>query len=115
MMNLQQIFIRNLKKIRKKRGISQMRLAEICATSANYIGEIEMGRRIPSFEKIEKLAFALEVFPYQLFMQDTDEPHELETRTFLNEIPYSIKKEITSRLMSSIKSSIDASLNADNY
>ena len=49
-MTLQQIFIANLKKFRKERGFSQMVLSEKCDTTSNYIGQIEMGRRIPSFE-----------------------------------------------------------------
>jgi transcriptional regulator with XRE-family HTH domain len=60
-MTIQQIFIANLKKIRKDRGFSQMTLSEKCDTTSNYIGQIEMGRRIPSFEKIEKIAAALEI------------------------------------------------------
>lgn len=92
-----------------------MALAELCDTSGNYIGEIEMGRRIPSFAKIEKIADALNVFPYQLFMQDTGEPHELKTKAFLAEIPHNVKKEITSHLITAIKNSIDESFNADNY
>ncbi|MDR2759869.1 MAG: helix-turn-helix domain-containing protein [Spirochaetaceae bacterium] len=114
-MNLQQIFIQNLKRIRKGRGISQMDLAEMCDTSGNYIGEIEMGRRIPSFEKIEKIAFALKIFPHQLFMQDIDDPKELKTKTFLTDIPHNIKKEIISRLTAAIQNSINESFNADNY
>jgi transcriptional regulator with XRE-family HTH domain len=60
-MTLQEIFILNLRKFRKKRRVSQMTLAAMCDTSGNYISEIEMGRRIPSFEKIEKMASALQI------------------------------------------------------
>jgi transcriptional regulator with XRE-family HTH domain len=117
-MTLQEIFVFNLKKFRKKRGISQMTLAQLCDTSGNYIGEIEMGRRIPSFEKIEKIAWALEIASYQLFIQETDEVDEekkLKTSDFLKEIPCNIKKEITSHLLSAIHNCIDESLNAKNY
>jgi len=47
-MTLQQIFIANLKKFRKEQGLSQMGLSGMCDTTSNYIGQIEMGRRIPS-------------------------------------------------------------------
>jgi transcriptional regulator with XRE-family HTH domain len=118
MMTLQELFIVNLKKFRKKSGISQMTLAQLCDTSGNYIGEIEMGRRIPSFEKIEKIACALQIASYRLFMQETDETNdekELTTRDFLQELPYNIKKEISDRLLSTIHRSIDESFNAKNY
>jgi transcriptional regulator with XRE-family HTH domain len=69
-MALQEIFISNLKKYRKKRGVSQMALANLCDTSGNYIGEIETGRRIPSFDKIEKIASALHIDAYQLFVEE---------------------------------------------
>jgi transcriptional regulator with XRE-family HTH domain len=112
-MNLQQIFIQNLKTLRKLRGVSQMNLAALCDTSGNYIGEIEMGRRIPSFEKIEKIAQALKVSPHQLFMQNADGPQKRTAKAVLAEIPPGIKKEIKSRLMAAVQNSIDASLDSD--
>jgi transcriptional regulator with XRE-family HTH domain len=119
-MTLQQIFIINLKKFRKKRGLSQMTLADLCETSGNYIGEIEMGRRIPSFEKIEKIASALQIKAYQLFLQETSdaekyEEKEQKTKDFLENLPYNIKKEIISNLLFSINNSIDKSFDPKNY
>jgi transcriptional regulator with XRE-family HTH domain len=116
-MTLQEIFIINLKKYRKMRGVSQMTLAELCDTSGNYIGQIEMGRRIPSFEKIEKIANALQIDTYRLFIQDIDktEEQELKTSDFPGKLPYSVKNEITTRLLSSIHRCIDESLKAKNY
>jgi transcriptional regulator with XRE-family HTH domain len=118
-MTLQQIFISNLKKFRKKRGISQMTLANLCETSGNYIGEIEMGRRIPSFEKIEKIASALQIKAYQLFLQDTSdtehEEKEQNTKDFLENLPYNIKKDIISNLSFTINNSIGKSFDPKNY
>ncbi|MDR2021224.1 MAG: helix-turn-helix transcriptional regulator [Treponema sp.] len=117
-MTLQETFIVNLKKFRKKRGISQMALAQLCDTSGNYIGEIETGRRIPSFEKIEKIAWALQIASYQLFVQETSEnaaEEDLQTGDFLNGLPHKIKREITGRLLSAIHKCIDESFDANNY
>jgi len=75
-MMLQQIFIMNLKNKRKELGISQMKLSELCDTTSNYIGQIEMGRRIPSFDKIEKIAEALGIASYELFIYDTENKME---------------------------------------
>jgi transcriptional regulator with XRE-family HTH domain len=71
-MDLKQIFIANLRKFRNEKGISQMKLAELCNTATNYIGEIEIGRRFPSLPLIEKIGGALEVKPYRFFMEEPD-------------------------------------------
>ena len=116
--SLQQIFIANLKKIRKQQGISQMGLSEICDTTSNYIGQIEMGRRIPSFEKIEKIAAALNIHPSMLFIDDNIEESpkkKSDTKEYLQKMPAHIKKELFSRLLTLIKSDISESLDAKKY
>jgi transcriptional regulator with XRE-family HTH domain len=69
-MNIRQIFIRNLRRVRRGAGFSQMKLAEKCDTSTNYLGCIESGLKFPSIHMIEKLAKALNVQPYQLFLPE---------------------------------------------
>lgn len=71
-MNLRTVFITNLKCYRKERKISQMRLAELCETSTSYIGEIEIAKKFPSIEMIEKIARALGIRPFQLFQDESD-------------------------------------------
>jgi transcriptional regulator with XRE-family HTH domain len=66
-MGLKRVFIKNLKNYRKTRGLSQMKLAELCDSSTSYIGQIEIGNKFPSIEMIEKLAAALNVQPHLLF------------------------------------------------
>jgi transcriptional regulator with XRE-family HTH domain len=70
-MELKQIFISNLKNFRKREGLSQMKLAERCDTSPGYIGEIEIGRKFPSIEMIDKMAAALKIEPHHLFINRT--------------------------------------------
>jgi len=117
-MNLQQIFIENLRRIRTEKGMSQMQLAEKCNTSANYISEIEMGRRIPSFEKIEKIAEALKIAPSQLFF-DTRAAENGEkkpdAKDYLQKMPANVKKELYSRLLALVKSDITALLDPKEY
>ena len=72
-MDLKQIFIKNLRKFRNNRGLSQMKLAELCDTAPSYIGEIEIGRRFPSLKLIEKIGQVMEVEPYRFFICDTCE------------------------------------------
>ena len=66
-MALQQIFISNLKRIRKEKHITQEKLAELCDTDTCYIGQIETLRRFPSIHFIEKIAAALQVEADELF------------------------------------------------
>jgi transcriptional regulator with XRE-family HTH domain len=70
-MELQRIFISNMKKWRKTAGLSQEKLAIKCDTAHNYIRQIEAGLRCPSFVFIEKIAAALEVAPFQLFFDES--------------------------------------------
>jgi len=117
-MTLQQIFIANLKKIRKERGVSQMALSEKCDTTSNYIGQIEMGRRIPSFEKIEKIAAALEIPSYELFAHETAEKKpekKPKTRDYLQKMPQDIKKEIISNLLAAINNDVKVLFDWKNY
>jgi transcriptional regulator with XRE-family HTH domain len=113
MISLQQIFIDNLNKIRKEQGLSQMTLSEKCDTTSNYIGQIEMGRRIPSFEKIEQIAAALNIPSYKLFAYNSDDEKETEltTKDYINRIPADVKKEFVSSLSKIIKNDIDDFLN----
>ena len=70
-MTLNKIFIRNLKKWRKVAGISQEKLADLCQSAHSYIRQIECGNRHPSFSFIEKLAIALNIEPYKLFIDES--------------------------------------------
>jgi transcriptional regulator with XRE-family HTH domain len=66
-MTFQELFIINLKDFRKSQKISQAKLAELCESSQAYIAEIEVGKKFPSPDMIEKIASALDVESYCLF------------------------------------------------
>jgi transcriptional regulator with XRE-family HTH domain len=70
-MNLERLFILNLKKWRKNRELSQKTLAERCDASHSYIRQIESGKGRPSFAFIKKLADALNIEPYLLFFDES--------------------------------------------
>ncbi|MCL2008748.1 MAG: helix-turn-helix transcriptional regulator [Treponema sp.] len=67
-MDMMKVFVSNMKKYRKERQLSQMKLAEMLDTSTSYIGEIEINRKIPSMDMVEKIAAALGVEPFRLFI-----------------------------------------------
>jgi transcriptional regulator with XRE-family HTH domain len=102
-MNLKQVFILNLKKFRNAKGISQIKLARMCNTSTNYIGEIEIGRRFPSLVLIEKIGQALEVEPYRFFMDETGaNSRELnDTVDLLTTLPDLVKLNVIHRISAS--------------
>ena len=53
-MDLQEIFISNLKRFRKEQHITQEKLAELCDTETSYIGQIETKKKIPFFNIYRK-------------------------------------------------------------
>jgi transcriptional regulator with XRE-family HTH domain len=69
MAKVQELLAENVKLARKRMGISQMRLAELCDLSTGYIGEIELGKKFPSAENLERLSEALGLRPYQLIYE----------------------------------------------
>lgn len=60
----------NLKDYRKLRKISQLELAELCESSQAYIAEIEVGKKFPSPNMIERIASSLNIESYRLFQNE---------------------------------------------
>jgi transcriptional regulator with XRE-family HTH domain len=118
-MSLQRTFIANLKKYRKACGLSQMLLAERCGLSTNYIGQIEMGRRIPAFQKIEKIAAVLHIQPHLLFQEEAANVPEKKppatAKDVLTEMPPRVCREMQSRLLRDLQSVIRNTFNPGKY
>ena len=110
-MTLKQIFIQNLKEFRKKEGFSQMKLAEYCNTATSYIGDIEIGRRFPSIDMIEKIASALKIEPYFFFKSKADNSLVLDTESVFPRLPNSMKKQIKAQIKTQIDQSTGEILN----
>jgi len=72
-MELQHIFMANMRNRRKQLGLTQEKLAEKCNTDACYIRQIEIGRRFPSLEYIGRIAKGLNIEPYLLFYSETSQ------------------------------------------
>lgn len=66
----QKDFIENLKKYRKKKGLSQEQLAEFCNISTGTIGNIECGIAKPSFDLILTISEILDIHPALLFASE---------------------------------------------
>lgn len=69
-MAIREIFKRNLKYYRKKRGLTQEQLAELINCNPKYISEIESRNKFPSAEVIDALALALGISASQLFEEE---------------------------------------------
>jgi transcriptional regulator with XRE-family HTH domain len=69
MTDCRQLLARNMKKYRKILGLSQMALADKVGCSTTLIGNIEINRRFPSADNINRIAKALEVKVADLFSE----------------------------------------------
>lgn len=63
-------FGKRVKYYRGLLGLSQERLAELVGISSNTVGYIERGKNSISMAKLPALCSALQVEPYQLFLND---------------------------------------------
>ena len=75
-----------------------MKLAEYCDTATSYIGDIEIGRRFPSMEMIEKIANILRIEPYHFFKRANDDKKNSETESLFPRLPNSMKKQIQTQI-----------------
>jgi transcriptional regulator with XRE-family HTH domain len=97
-MDLRHVFIGNLKKFRKMKGLSQMKLAECCDISSGFIGSIEVGSCFPSVEMIERIAQTLQVQPYLLFFDGQSRDIETETALQKPVITEEMKEDLIQQL-----------------
>ncbi|MDR2052413.1 MAG: helix-turn-helix transcriptional regulator [Treponema sp.] len=67
MANLRQLLALTMKKRRRDLGLSQAALAERADTSTQYVAMIELARKFPSPEMLERIAAALEIDAPELF------------------------------------------------
>ena len=69
-MDIIKVFANNVKHYRNKLGISQEAFAEKCGLHRTYISAIECCRRSISLENIQRIADALEIETYKLFLEE---------------------------------------------
>jgi transcriptional regulator with XRE-family HTH domain len=66
-MKLRAIVARNLRILRKQKGLSQEELAFQAGINRNYVGQIEREEKSPTVDLIEKLSTPLGIEPDRLF------------------------------------------------
>ena len=69
-MDIVKVFGSNLKKYRMAIGLSQEALAEKCGLHRTYISAIECFRRSIALENVQRIADALEIETYKLFIEE---------------------------------------------
>ncbi len=69
-MDIIKVFGTNVRNYRKEKNISQERLAELSGLHRTYISDIECFRRSISLDNIQKIADALEIKTYKLFVEE---------------------------------------------
>ena len=75
---IREIFAKNLRENRRKCGFSQEKLAEKASISTQYLAMMEIARKFPTSEVLERLAGAMDIKVYELFLIDHSPREELE-------------------------------------
>ena len=73
-MDIIKVFGSNLKHYRQAAGLSQEAFAEKCGMHRTYISAIECFRRSISLENVQRIANALDIEAYQLFVENEENP-----------------------------------------
>lgn len=68
-MKLSELFGKNLKYLRLKKGFTQKKLASVTGFTITFISQVELGNRNPSFKSIEIFSKGLAVKPSEFFIQ----------------------------------------------
>lgn len=69
-MDIVKVFGTNVRKYRTQSGLSQEAFAEKCGLHRTYISAVECCRRSISLENIQRIADALGVETYKLFLEE---------------------------------------------
>ncbi|GMO39153.1 MAG: hypothetical protein Ta2B_18770 [Termitinemataceae bacterium] len=112
MTKLRQILAVNMKENRCRLGISQAKLAEKADISTNFVAMIELEKKFPSPEMLERIAAALEIDTPQLFSIPTpvaESPKRLN-KTVLNSIRNNVNIAVEQAVTEAVNKVIDEHL-----
>ncbi|MDR2596858.1 MAG: helix-turn-helix domain-containing protein [Treponema sp.] len=100
MTNLKKLLAFNMKEQRRILGISQATLAERVKTSTHYIAMIELERKTPSLDMLERIAIALQIDPPELFSVKAVPAVSLRNlqKSILQDIEKAVGNVITDRI-----------------
>jgi transcriptional regulator with XRE-family HTH domain len=95
----------NLKAFRNRRSWSQADLAEYANISINFLGDIERGKKWPHPETLSKLAEALDIGIFQLFMEE-EQPLNANSKVLMSRLIQDVSLTIEKSLSLSVSQSI---------
>jgi len=103
--DLRQILSKNLKSLRNQRSLSQIELAEKANISIPFLSNIERSNKWPHPETLVKLAKALDVEVYTLFLENQPPiPDDIQATLI------KFKKDIVISLHKTVATAIDCSV-----
>ncbi|GHV27671.1 hypothetical protein AGMMS4952_09760 [Spirochaetia bacterium] len=104
-MRVGELLAYNLKEKRRNRGFSQAQLAEKVEVSTHHIGMIEIARDFPTLDLVERIARALEIEIYELFVEPLSTHEELERlyQTVANDIERVVTEAVEKALSGKCK------------
>jgi transcriptional regulator with XRE-family HTH domain len=70
-MRLREIVAKNLRRLRREKGVSQEELADRAGVNRNYPGLLEREQYAATVDVLEKLAKALDVDPVEFFRKNS--------------------------------------------
>jgi len=105
MVNIREILAANIKENRRKKGLSQEKLAEKANMSLHYLAILELARKFPSGDMLERLAEALEIETHELFIVSPSPQNELEKlkRDIVNDIKNAFGERLEQAITDVIK------------
>ena len=103
---LRTIFGENVKLYRNRRNWSQADLAENANISINFLGDIERGKKWPHPDTLTKIAYALEINVFELFLEENIDINP-ETKILMNRFVKDISLSISKSLALSVNQSIE--------
>ena len=109
---LRDIFIRNLKFHRKKKGLSQEKLSYAIDMSMNYVNQLENKNSFPPPEIIDKIAGVLGIRPVQLF-DENESPENLvasNKEVFIQELAEQIQNRVKNDIERAVSETIRENL-----
>jgi transcriptional regulator with XRE-family HTH domain len=100
MTSLKELLAVNVKAKRNALGLSQSALAERAHASTHYIAMIELARKFPSADMMERIARALGIDSPELFSMAVIPSESIKTlhKTLLNDIEVAIESIVAQKL-----------------
>jgi transcriptional regulator with XRE-family HTH domain len=105
MANIREVLAKNMKENRQKLGITQAELAEKADISTNFLAMIELRKKFPSPEILERIATALNVETSALFTTPASPEIALERlhRAVLTDIKQVVNAAVKEAIAENLK------------